>query len=186
MIQLGIKREPHWLDLEGLKLRLFVRPIAEPVMAHAQALAEKAVQTLYEQFRAVKESGGAIVGLPDLDDAEARSGKVEAEFTKALGIAAIIDWEGVFAEDGESKAPVTPAAVGELMEIYPIGTLFRERYLKSYDAVVAEKNGSGPARTGTGAAAPNTANSAAPTAAPAPAANVAPTASAAPTSSTPS
>lgn len=184
MIRLGLKREPYWLDLPGLKLRLQVRPCNEAVIHHAQAIAAAALRNLREHYQAVKAAGGEIVGMPDLDNVDVQRGVIEAEFTKALGQAAIIGWEGVYKEDGVTPAPVTPLAIAELMEIYPIGTRFRERYFADADALLAEKNEFAPALDGTGAAGASTANSAEPTEAPAAAANAAPMGSAAPTSNT--
>lgn len=184
MIRLGKKREPYWLDLPGLKLRLQVRPCTEAVINHARAIAAAAYRNLLMQTQAVKEAGGEVVGLPDLDDPNVQNGFVDAEMTKALGQAAIIGWEGVYAEDGETPAPVTPQTIAELMDIYPIGTQFREAYQESQQSLLTEKNGSGPALTGTGAVGPNTADSAEPTTRPAAAASADPMASAVPTSST--
>lgn len=184
MLRLNLPEQPYWIALAGLQLRFHVRPLTTALMAAARAKATRAVGDLVEQVRAVREAGGDVVGLPDLDDQEHRTGLARMELIKALARAAIIDWAGVYPASGDDPAAVTDQTVGDLMRIYPIGEMFESAYVAGHELLSAEKNACGPALGGTGAAGPTTAGDAATTDRPAPTADAEQVASAALTSST--
>lgn len=167
-MRLSIPKDPYWIDLSGLSIRLHVRPLTQAVVDVANAKAARSVRELVDHQAAITDAGGAVEGLPDLTDEDVRRGLAEAEFTKALGRAAIIGWENVFG-DGDEPAPVTHETVGDLLSVWPVGERFRIAYLAPLEALAAEKNGSGPAPHGTSAAGRDTAGSATTTEVPAPA-----------------
>jgi len=131
-MRLKIHREPYWLDLPSFALRLKVKPASTAIVAWARAAA-------------IRE-----LSLPGATSDE-RRGLIEAAFARALGRAAIIEWEGVTAED-DAPAPLGDDTIGALMDLYPIGEMFIAVYLAPIEEIAAEKNGSPPARSGTGAA----------------------------------
>ena len=186
MIRLNLPREPFWLSLDGLTLRLRVRPLSTAVMDMAQARAIAMVAEITAQRRALLEAGQDPAHLPNLDDPVVRQAVGETVALKALARSVIIDWEGVFQPDGVTPAAISDSTVNQLMDIWPVAKAFRAQYVAARAVLEAEKNASALAPDGTGAAERDTADSAMPRAALAPAANAAPTASAAPTTNMPS
>ena len=184
MIRLNLPREPYWLPLDGLTLRLNVRPISTAVMDAAQARAVAMIAEISAHRRALREAGQDTSHLPDLDDPVVRQGLGETVALKALARTVIMGWEGVFQPDGVTPAAVTDDTVNQLMDIWPVARAFRAQYVAPRAVLDAEKNGSTPAPNGTGAAGRDTADSAMPRAPLAPVANGAATDAAAPTTST--
>lgn len=185
MIRLNLPREPYWLPLDGLTLRLKVRPISTAVMDAAQARAVAMSAEIALQRRALREAGQDAGHLPDLDDPVVRQGVGETVALKALARSVIIDWKGVFQADGVTPAAVTDDTVNQLMDIWPVARAFRAQYVSVKTVLDAEKNASTPAPSGTGAAGRDTADSAMPTGCPVPAASEDQTESAAPTTNMP-
>ncbi len=156
MIRLNLKKDPWWLELPGYRdLRLLVRPFTLALRETAAAKARALLDELKRQRADVLASGVPAHHLPDLDDPAVRAGWAEALYVKALATAAIADWQGVYQADGETPARPTEAAIGELMDV--VGSEFFAAYIASAVAGLAEKNASGPAPDGTGAAGPTTA-----------------------------
>ena len=184
MIRLNLPREPFWLPLDGLTLRLKVRPISTAVMDLAQARALAMVADIAAQRRALREAGQDTRHLPDLDDPVVRQGLGETVALKALARSVILDWDGVFQPDGVTPAAVTDDTVNQLMDLWPVAKAFRGQYVNSRILLDAEKNASTPAPAGTGAAGRDIADSAMSTACPAPEASEPPPESAAPATST--
>ena len=146
MIRLDLPREPHWLDLPH-GVRLLVRPLDTATDAAARAAA---VTDLRERGQnappaAAKDSW--------------RMGQSKDALARALGQLTILDWSGVLLADG-SPAPVTAEAVALLMAIPKIATVFLRQIYVPLDRLAAEGEGCGAASSGTGVAAPGTAEGA--------------------------
>ena len=160
MIRLNLPREPYWLSLPGLSLRLKVRPATSAIMAIANAKVRATLAALSEELAHCREAGIEPASLPNLADPAVRAGLAEAMFTKALARAAVIEWEGVYQPDADEPAPVTDDTVGDLMDMFPIGERFLAAYLAPRNLLDQEKNGSRPAPHGTSAAGASTAEGA--------------------------
>ena len=137
MLRLNLASEPEWLDLcHGVRVR--VVPCTSAIMAAARG--------------------------SDTVEALVAAGASEAELALALAKAmagiAIIDWEGVGDADGNA-APVTPAGIDALLEVWPIFEAFQAIYVSKGLLLDAEKNVSAPSPTGTSAGATATARLAA-------------------------
>ena len=168
-VKLGqIPTEPYWLELVH-GVRLYVEPLDTGTYHAARAAATSQVRRLLEEAREVEEAGGEVTGLPDPDDEDARVGLSQKLFIQALARMAIRKhgpdgespgWEGVQAADAEEPAEVTDESVNDLMRIHAVAEDFLVKYLDTYQAVLAEKNGSSVAVSGIGAAAPITADDA--------------------------
>ncbi|MGE0253504.1 MAG: hypothetical protein AB7N54_15160 [Alphaproteobacteria bacterium] len=107
--------EPYWIELWPEGPRLKVRPLTSAMVLGARFAA-----------------GGA----------EAAPGERTAAFVKALARVAIVDWEGIAAEDG-APAPVEPDAIDAAFDLWQIAERFQDKYLaaeESLGLVVAEKN----------------------------------------------
>lgn len=184
MIRVNLPREPYWLSLPGLSLRLKVRPVTSAIMAIANAKVRRTLAALAEDLGHCREAGIDPATLPKLADPDVRAGLAEMMFTKALARAAVVEWEGVLLPDRDEPAPVNDETVGDVMEVYPVGERFLAGYLAARQMLDQEKNASGPAPHGTSAAGANTARGATRTACRAAGASAAPTAGAAPRSRT--
>lgn len=137
-----------------------VRPITTPIWHQAQAFASRAVLALIEGDEIHDDLGIDRSAMPDLSDPDAKEGFRQLLFAQALARAAIISWEGVLAKDG-SPAPVTPAAINELMLVHAFAESFVVRYTARIIRALDEGNASGPSPNGTSATAPNIAKRAA-------------------------
>ena len=159
MIRLNLPTEPYWLEL-GYGVRVKVRPPSTAIAAAVRAAAARRVDALRQDLAERKRSGVPLDGLPDLDDPDVREGHLQLVTAQSYARAAIVDWEGVLAAEGDAPAAVTPQAVDDLMRIYALAVAFVSLYLQPIDVLAAEGNASRPAPNGTSAAAPDTASSA--------------------------
>ena len=160
MIRLNLPNEPYWLDL-GHGVRVKVRAPSTAIAAAVLAAAARRVDALRKDLEERKRAGVALDGLPDLDDPDVREGHLQLVTAQSYARFAIVEWEGVLAAEGDEPAPVTPQAVDDLMQIYAIAVAFVSLYLQPLDVLVDEGNASRPAPSGTSAAGPDTAPSAA-------------------------
>ena len=143
-----------------LGVTLMVRPITTPIWHQAHAFASRAVLTLLEGEEVRDDLGIDRDAMPDLTDPDAKEGFRQLLFAQALARAAIVSWQGVLAEDG-GPAPVTPAAINELMLVHAFAESFVIRYTARIVRALEEGNASGPLPNGTSAKGPHTARLAA-------------------------
>ncbi|MFO0992559.1 MAG: hypothetical protein U1E67_11590 [Hyphomicrobiales bacterium] len=139
-----------------LGVKVSVRPITTPIWHQAQAFASRAILAFIEGEEIRDDLGIDRDAVPDLDDPDAKEGFRQLLFTQSLARAAIISWEGVLAEEG-SPAPVTPAAINELMLVHAFAEAFVIRYTARIIRALDEGNASGPSSNGTSATGHNTA-----------------------------
>jgi hypothetical protein len=132
MLRLDLTSEPRWLDL-GHGVRLRVAPLTTALMVSAR-------------------SDPDLEALPATASDEARA----LIFAKAIARRAVTDWDGVGDADGNA-APVTPAGIDALLEVWPIFEAFQATYVSKGLLLDAEKNVSAPSPTGTSAGATATA-----------------------------
>jgi len=118
MIQLDLKREPHWLDL-GHGVHVHVRPCTTALMMAARA--------------EVQRNTGVDVTEPEA------AGIRTAELIKTLGKLAILDWEGVGDGEGDPLA-ITPNGIDALLDLWPMADGFERLYLGPALLLDDEKN----------------------------------------------
>ena len=136
MLRLDLTSEPRWLDL-GHGVRLRAAPLTTALMVAAR-------------------SDPAVEALPETASDEARA----LVFAKAIARIAVTEWDGVGDADG-NLAPVTPAGIDALLEVWPIFVAFQAIYVARGLLLYSEKNASAPSPTGTSAGATATARPAA-------------------------
>lgn len=155
MIRLNLPREQRWLNLKH-GVRVKVRPLTTAVYEAARIGAHrKTVQIAVDQGL-IKAAGGTIADLPDSTDHDGLSGLWEMIFIQALGVHAIIEWEGVGEDDG-AAAECTHEKIESLLREYPgVAGEFLAKYTEPMDALASEGNAFGAAQNGISAAAPNT------------------------------
>lgn len=132
MIRLNLTATPEWLDLAP-DLRLLVAPLTTALMVSARA--DPAIEALPE------DASQEILALV---------------MAKAVGRRAVLDWEGVGDDAGDS-VPVSPEGIDALLEIWPVFEAFQTQYVARGLMLDAEKNVSAPSPTGPSAGATATA-----------------------------
>ncbi len=132
MLRLNLAAEPHWLELlPGVRLHL--RPCTSTILATARS--SQAVQ--------------------DLVDQDASEAALSVALAKEVAALAVIEWEGVGGDDGESIA-VTREATDAALEVYPLFEAFQVKYMAVALLKEQEKNVSAPSRNGISAGAMDT------------------------------
>jgi hypothetical protein len=152
-------------------LSVAVKPLTTTGMAAAQAAARRAVEAIERQARERTEAGLALDGLPDLSSEGERDGFYQAQLIRELAVRHITAWSGVELES--APAPLTPANIAAVTELYPVGERFFQEFTLRQVLLNTAKNGSGLSAAGTSSPAegPNTAEPAARTTFPARKAN---------------
>jgi len=190
MLRLGLKTEPHWLDLLPTRapgaVRVKVRPLTTAEYEAAKIHAGRAVRRLAEEAAERRMLGQVETALPDPDDEAAVLGLSQAYFLTGLAQAAIVEWEGVGDADG-NELPPTRANVARLMQVPFIAEAFATAYTAPYEGMFAEGNALPPSPDGTSVPGPGAGTAeAAPTPVPsAPGADAVQTVTAAPIASMP-
>lgn len=112
MITLNLKRENYWLDILP-DLRLFVRPASTAVImaARTAALKDNPLDPI--------QRGTALL--------------------KCLAEVAILEWEGVGDDTGNTLLP-TPDNVHALLDLWPVADAFERLYLAPALLLEQEKN----------------------------------------------
>lgn len=172
MIKLSkqLPKEPFWIDLlYGVRWK--VRPFTTAIGEAAGARSASMLAKLREEIRDIRESGGEVTGLPDLDDEDEATGLARQYYYQSLAVSALVEWEGVEDEETTDPAPYTRENLLLLTGVLP--RLLQEfviKYTAPYDRMIAEGNGLPAVLTGISGqgAAGNTAPTVAASATPAP------------------
>jgi len=132
MLKLDLSNAPRWLDLApGVRVRLL--PLTTALMVTTR-------------------NDPTIEALPEGATNEDRA----LVFAKALARRAMLEWEGVGDEDGETL-DISPEGIDALLDIWPIFEAFQEGYVAKALILEQEKNVSALSLTGTSAGATGTA-----------------------------
>ena len=122
MIKLALDPTPYEITLlQGLVLT--VTPVDTVGMAIAQAAARRRLEDLEEALATTAQHGLDVVDMPDMKDADARTGLMTSYLIEELAEAHIIGWENVQDEQGH-PAELTSLNKRALMKLYPVGELF--------------------------------------------------------------
>lgn len=126
MIRLSLPKDPYWLDLPH-GVRLYVRPMTTAIYEAAHAKGARLANDLVREHVEITLAGGAVEGLPDLEDKDAVQGLSQFLFARTLAEAAIIRWENVADENGD-PVKVSEKSVSELMRFHRIADAFIRDY----------------------------------------------------------
>lgn len=163
MLKLKFKNEPYWLDL-GMGVRVKVKPCTSSVFYEAKAFMNSKVAEVAKRLKDVRENGAKDKDLPDLEDITKREAYADQQLILGLGLAGIIEWDGILEADTDEKAPLTPAKIEELFtNFWSIAETFRQQYCGIQEILEAEKNAYTPEQSGTSAPGETTAKDAAKT-----------------------
>ncbi|WP_186002391.1 hypothetical protein [Mycobacterium sp. KBS0706] len=154
MIRLNLPRGPYWIDLPfGVRVR--VRPMTTAIREQAVARGLRLAAELGQHAEAVEQAGGAVVGLPELLDPDARAGMSQMLYVQGLAQAAILEWEGVLEQDSDDPAPVSDEKVAEVFAFFPaIADSFTVQYTAPMREAIVEGKGSRSSPGGTTGEAP--------------------------------
>ena len=127
MLKLKIQKEPYWLEL-GYGVKVKVKPCTSAVFYEAKAYMNSKLAELAKTYKANKEDRFLLIGL---------------------GIAGILEWDGVMEADEDKSAPLTENKIDELFSnFWAVAENFRSQYCSLREVLEAEKNVSTPAPNG--------------------------------------
>lgn len=167
MIRLSMQRESRWIDLDGLGVRLRVKPLTTAIMEAFRSEAVKRIAALRQQ---AEQQAGAGFPLdptgPNVTNPAWRDGLAAQFMAEALLRYAVEEWEGV-TDDAGAPLPIDPASIEAFAAHDAAANAFLREIMAPLSAVAAEGNGSAPSSPGDGGAEPTTAPAAGTEAAPA-------------------
>ncbi len=159
MIKLKMKKEPYWLDI-GSGVRVKVKPCTSAVFYEAKAYMHAKISDMAKKFKENKDVGFGDSFLIDIENPQKREAFADQSLLIGLGIAGIIEWEGILEAESDDKAPLTKEKVEELFSnFWVIAENFRHQYSGIQEMIEAEKNASSLDANGTLAKGENTAKS---------------------------
>ena len=138
MLKLKINKEPYWLDI-GYGVKVKVKPCTSAVFYEAKAYMNAKLADLAKEYKASKDAGLAV--SDDIENPVKREALADKFLLIGLGIAGILEWQGIQEADTEEKAPLTEAKIDELFSnFWVVAENFRNQYCGLRELLDAEKN----------------------------------------------
>lgn len=149
MIRLKIQKEPYWLDL-GYGVKVKVKPCTSAVFYEAKAYMNSKLAELAKVYKANKDAGITNETASDIENPVKCEALADKFLLIGLGIAGILEWDGVMEADEDKSAPLTENKIDELFSnFWAVAENFRSQYCGLREVLEAEKNVSTPAPNGT-------------------------------------
>lgn len=149
MLKLKINKEPYWLEL-GYGVKVKVKPCNSAVFYEAKAYMNAKLADLAKEYKANKAAGLSVV--EDVENPIKREALADRYLLIGLGVAGILEWNGVFEADEDKVAPLTESKIDELfLNFWAVAENFRNQYCGLRELLEAEKNASTPEPNGTSA-----------------------------------
>lgn len=147
MLRLKINKEPYWIDL-GYGVKVKVKPCTSAVFYEAKAYMNSKLAELAKVYQTNKEAG--IANDIEIENPVKREAIADKYLLIGLGIAGIIEWNGVLEANVDKLAPLTEAKIDELFSnFWAVAENFRHQYCGLQEMLEAEKNVSTPEPNGT-------------------------------------
>ena len=147
MLTLKINKEPYWLDL-GYEVKVKVKPCTSAVFYEAKAYMNAKLAELAKEYKANKDAGLEV--SEDIENSVKREALTDKFLLIGLGLAGILEWQGIQEADSEKAAPLTEAKIDELFSnFWVVAENFRNQYCGLRELLDAEKNVSTPEPSGT-------------------------------------
>ena len=147
MLKLKINKEPYWLEL-GYGVKVKVKPCTSAVFYEAKAYMNAKLADLAKVYKANKDAGLAVD--EDIENPVKREALADKFLLIGLGIAGILEWQGVQEADSDDKAPLTEVKIDELFSnFWVVAENFRNQYCGLRELLDAEKNDFTPEPSGT-------------------------------------
>ncbi|MCI7486755.1 MAG: hypothetical protein MSB80_04640 [Alphaproteobacteria bacterium] len=149
MLKLKINKEPYWLEL-GYGVKVKVKPCNSAVFYEAKAYMNAKLADLAKEYKANKAAGLSVV--EDVENPIKREALADRYLLIGLGVAGIVEWNGVFEADEDRAAPLAESKIDELFSnFWAVAENFRNQYCGLQELLEAEKNVSTPEPNGTSA-----------------------------------
>ena len=146
MLKLKINKEPYWLDI-GYGVKVKVKPCTSAVFYEAKAYMNAKLAELAKEYKANKDAGLAV--SEDIENSVKREALADKFLLIGLGIAGILEWQGVQEADDDKDAPLTEAKIDELFSnFWVVAENFRNQYCGLRELLDAEKNNYTPEQNG--------------------------------------
>ena len=113
MIRLKIQKEPYWLEL-GYGVKVKVKPCTSAVFYEAKAYMNSKLAELAKVYKANKDAGITNETASDIENPVKREALADRFLLIGLGIAGILEWDGVMEADEDKSAPLTENKIDEL------------------------------------------------------------------------
>ena len=146
MLKLKINKEPYWLDI-GYGVKVKVKPCTSAVFYEAKAYMNAKLAELAKEYKANKDAGLAV--SEDIENSVKREALADKFLLIGLGIAGILEWQGVQEADSEKDAPLTETKIEELFSnFWVVAENFRNQYCGLRELLDAAKNDFTPEQNG--------------------------------------
>ena len=147
MLKLKINKEPYWLDI-GYGVKVKVKPCTSAVFYEAKAYMNAKLADLAKEYKANKDAGLAV--SEDIENPVKREALADKFLLIGLGIAGILEWQGIQEADSDAIAPLTETKIDELFSnFWVVAENFRNQYCGLRELLDAEKNDYSSALSGT-------------------------------------
>lgn len=148
MIRLKINKEPYWLEL-GYGVKVKVKPCSSAVFYEAKAYMNSKLAELAKVYQANKAAGITNDTAVDIENPVKREALADKLLLIGLGVAGILEWNGVMEADEDKPVPLTESKIDELFSnFWAVAENFRHQYCGLQEILAAEKNASSPAPNG--------------------------------------
>lgn len=138
MLKLKINKEPYWLEL-GYGVKVKVKPCNSAVFYEAKAYMNAKLADLAKEYKANKAAGLPVV--EDVENPIKREALADRYLLIGLGVAGILEWNGVFEANEDRDAPLTESKIDELFSnFWAVAENFRNQYCGLQELLEAEKN----------------------------------------------
>ena len=105
MIRLKINKDPYWLEL-GYGVKVKVKPCTSAVFYEAKAYMNSKLAELAKVYQANKAAGIEDKSLTDIENPIKREALADKFLLIGLGIAGILEWNGVMDAEKDEVAPL--------------------------------------------------------------------------------
>lgn len=147
MLRLKIQTDPYWLEL-GYGVKVKVKPCTSTVFYEAKAYMNSKLAELAKEYKANKDAGLEV--SEDIENPVKREALADKFLLVGLGVAGILEWDGVMEADEDKPAPLTESKIDELFSnFWAVAENFRHQYCGLQEILSAEKNASTPEPNGT-------------------------------------
>ena len=149
MLRLKIQKEPYWLEL-GYGVKIKVKPCTSSVFYEAKAYMNSKLAELAKVYQANKAAGITNDTAVDIENPVKREALADKFLLIGLGVAGILEWDGVMEADEDKPAPLTESKIDELFSnFWAVAENFRHQYCCLLEILATEKNAFTPAPSGT-------------------------------------
>ena len=149
MIRLKVNKEPYWLEL-GYGVKVKVKPCTSAVFYEAKAYMNSKLSELAKVYQANKSAGIEDNSLADIENPIKREALADKFLLIGLGIAGILEWNGVMDAEKDEVAPLNEGKIDELFSnFWAVAENFRHQYCGLHEIIEAEKNAYTPEPNGT-------------------------------------